>query len=103
IMLVSGADDQMWPSPDLADIAVRRLESRGHAYPFRHLEYKGAGHLISVPYGPTTIRSMSLTVEGLTNISLSQGGSARADAEAGADAWRRTLEFLAEAVKQRGR
>src|SRR5215468_9482364 len=103
ILLISGADDQMWPSPDLANIAVRRLESRGHAYPFRHLQYEGAGHLISVPYGPTTMRSMSLTVEGLTDISLSQGGSARADAEAGADAWRQTLEFLAEAVEQRRR
>jgi len=103
ILLISGADDQMWPSPDLANIAFRRLESRRHAYPFRHLQYEGAGHLISVPYGPTTVRSMSLTVEGLTDISLSQGGSARADAEAGADAWRQTLEFLAEAVEQRRR
>ena len=51
-LLVSGSDDQMWPSSALADIAMCRLEMHRHPYPFRHLKYEGAGHLILVPGGP---------------------------------------------------
>jgi hypothetical protein len=84
----------------LADIAVRRLETRGHAFPFRHLRYEAAGHLISVPYGPTTERVISLSVHGVNHLSLSQGGTPRADAEAGIDAWRNLLQFLEEGVSR---
>ena len=100
IQLVSGTDDQMWGSDVLANIAVRRLQTRGHAFPFRHLRYEGAGHLISVPYGPTTLRVISLTVQGVNHLSLSQGGTPRADAEAGIDAWRDLLQFLEDGVKR---
>ena len=54
VQLVSGLDDQMWPSSDLADIAFRRLEAHHHPFPFRHLKYPGAGHMILVPYWPLT-------------------------------------------------
>lgn len=69
----------MWGSSVVADIAVRRLERCGHAFPFRHLKYEAAGHIISVPYGPTTVRAVSLSVQGLTDISpvLGPGGSGR--------------------------
>src|SRR5262249_20676260 len=42
VLLVSGTDDQMWPSAELGDIAIRRLEAHRHPYPFRHLKYEGA-------------------------------------------------------------
>jgi BAAT / Acyl-CoA thioester hydrolase C terminal/Acyl-CoA thioester hydrolase/BAAT N-terminal region len=100
IQLVSGTDDQMWGSAVLADIAVRRLQTRGHASPFRHLRYEGAGHLISVPYGPTTVRFISLTVQGVNDLLLSQAGTPRADAEAGIDAWRDLLQFLEDAASR---
>ena len=103
ILLVSGSDDQMWPSSDLADIALRRLQAHRHPFPYRHLKYEGAGHLISVPYGPTTVRDIGLPVEGFAGYLYHQGGSTKADAEAGIDAWRRTLEFLEEAVAERER
>src|SRR5262245_35724651 len=38
----------MWPPSPLAEIAMRRLETHRHHYPFRHLKYEGAGHLILV-------------------------------------------------------
>ena len=101
ILLVSGADDQMWPSSALADIAMRRLETHRHAYPFRHLKYEGAGHLILVPGGPRTTRTLGLRVEGMSGRLLSMGGTPKADAEAGVDAWRSLLEFLEAGVKGR--
>jgi dienelactone hydrolase len=101
ILLVSGADDQMWPSSALADIAMRRLEAHHHPYPFRHLKYEGAGHLILVPGGPRTSRTLRLQVEGMSDRLLSMGGTPKADAEAGVDAWRSLLEFLEAGVKGR--
>jgi hypothetical protein len=52
VQLVSGVDDQMWPSSDLADIALRRLEAHHRPFPFRHIKYPEAGHTIVVPYWP---------------------------------------------------
>jgi dienelactone hydrolase len=101
ILLVSGGDDQMWPSSALADIAMRRLEAHQHPYPFRHLKYDGAGHLILVPGGPRTTRTLRLQVEGMSDRLLSMGGTPRADAEAGVDAWRSLLDFLEASVKGR--
>jgi len=100
VQLVSGLDDQMWPSSDLADIAFRRLEAHRHPFAFRHLKYPGAGHMILVPYWPLTqARIHGLQVEGLRDVLLTQGGSVKADAEAGIDAWRDSLVFLADATK----
>jgi dienelactone hydrolase len=98
VLLVSGTDDQMWPSSDLADIALQRLQARGHRHRFEHVRYEGAGHTILVPYGPRTSLVSSFSVPGLEGYLYSQGGSARANSAAGADAWRRTLAFLADAA-----
>jgi dienelactone hydrolase len=100
VQLVSGLDDQMWPAADLADIAFRRLEAHHHPFAFRHLKYPGAGHMILVPYWPLVgARVHSLQVEGLRDQMLAQGGSVKADAAAGIDAWRDSLAFLADATK----
>ena len=99
VQLVSGVDDQMWPSSDLADIALRRLETHRHPFPFRHLKYPEAGHTIVVPYWPLPeLRVVTLTrVDGLQDCPLLQGGTVKADAEAGIDAWRDLLVFLDDA------
>ncbi len=99
VQLVSGVDDQMWPSSDLADIALRRLETHRHPFPFRHLKYPEAGHTILVPYWPLPeLRVLTLArVEGAQDYLLFQGGTAKADAEAGIDAWRDLLAFLDDA------
>jgi dienelactone hydrolase len=99
VQLISGGDDQMWPSSDLADIALRRLETHRHPFPFRHLKYPEAGHTILVPYWPLPeLRVLTLArVEGAQDHLLFQGGTAKADAEAGIDAWRDLLSFLNDA------
>jgi dienelactone hydrolase len=99
ILLVSGTDDQMWPSSDLADIAMRRLESKNFRFPFRHLKYRDAGHLILLPFGPRTTRVIGFKAEGFAGMLYTQGGTTKADAEAGTDAWREMLQFL-EAARQ---
>jgi bile acid acyltransferase/acyl-CoA thioester hydrolase-like protein len=42
-------------------------------------------------------------VEGLQDQQLTMGGTPRADAEAGIDAWRNVLRFLEDAVQSRNR
>jgi BAAT / Acyl-CoA thioester hydrolase C terminal len=59
----------------------------------RHLKYEGARHLILVPGGPRTTRTFRLQVEGMSDWLLSMGGTPKADAEAGVDAWRRPPGF----------
>jgi BAAT / Acyl-CoA thioester hydrolase C terminal len=75
ILLVSGTDDQRWPSPELADIALRRLGAHRHPLPFRHTKYPGAGHLILVPYWPLTVRDVGLRVEGFAGCLYASSGS----------------------------
>ena len=53
-----------------------------------------------MPYGPTTVRVINLSVQGVNNLALSQGGTPRADAEAGIDAWRSVLRFLEDGVSR---
>jgi dienelactone hydrolase len=101
VLLASGTDDRMWPSSVLADIAMRRLEAHHHSFPFRHLKYEGAGHAILVPYGPRTVRAVGIPVQGIGEQLYDQGGTPRADAEAGVDAWRNVLSFLADSLNGR--
>ena len=98
ILLVSGEDDQIWPSSVLAEIAIRRLAKHRHAYPFRHLRYEGAGHGIYIPYSPTT---QIAYVHAVNGVHYTGGGTPRANAEAGVDAWRHVRAFLEEGVSRR--
>jgi hypothetical protein len=84
-----------------ADIAMRRLETHRHSYPFWHLKYEGAGRQIRVPGGPQTVRTLRLRVEGASEQLLDMGGSTKTDAAAGSDAWRSVLEFIEAGAKGR--
>ena len=48
------------------------------------------------------MRAIALQMEGLSGYLYSLGGTPRADAEAGVDAWRNLLGFLEDGVKSRG-
>jgi len=81
-----------WPSSDLADIAFRRLEAHRHPFAFRSPEVSRRRHMISgallAAYPGSNSRPAS---RGLRDVLLTQGGSVKADAEAGIDAWRTPL------------
>lgn len=89
VMLISGSDDQMWPSARFCELAVDRLRAHEHPFPCEHLHYAGAGHLITPP-GLAPERS---TTMGRFKV----GGSEEANAAAGADAWPKVLDLLARA------
>lgn len=90
VLLVSGTDDRLWPSTRFSEMVVERLEANGHAYPYEHLRYEGAGHLPSVPYSaPITTQSGPIDF----------GGTLEANRYASADSWERVLDFLEEHLK----
>jgi dienelactone hydrolase len=95
ILLISGQDDQLWPSAALAQIALRRLTQHDFAFPVEHLSYPSAGHLIGIPYTTTTVRHARHRVLGYD---FSFGGTPAADAFAQADSWPKVLAFLTTAI-----
>jgi dienelactone hydrolase len=87
ILLISGTDDQMWPSTEMCAAIVERLKQHEHPFPFEHLQYEGAGHAIVNGYTPLK----NSIVAG--NFVL--GGTVEANARAMADSRPKVLEFLA--------
>ena len=59
ILLISGQADRM-SSPRLAEVAVRRAQQHHFAFPVEHVSYPQAGHLLTLPYLPTTLRYDSI-------------------------------------------
>ena len=90
VLMFSGSDDQMWPSLNLADLAVQRMIARNFPHPYEHVSYAGAGHFIRFPYSPT----ISEIFHPLTKQMMALGGSPEANHIANLDSWRRCLSFL---------
>lgn len=92
VLLISGEDDQLVPSTLMADMVAERLVRHGHPHPVEHRRYPGAGHQLGLPNRPTAGQTRRHPIWGKT---FAYGGTARANARAAADAWRRVLDFLA--------
>ncbi len=94
ILMMSGSDDQMWPSLMLADIAAQRLLRHNFAHKFEHITYAGAGHFIRFPYSPTITEIFHPVVKTL----MALGGDTVSNAAADRDSWARLLGFLAASL-----
>ncbi|MEO0775739.1 MAG: acyl-CoA thioesterase/bile acid-CoA:amino acid N-acyltransferase family protein [Bacteroidota bacterium] len=91
LLLISGEDDQVWPSTMMANRIVQRLVERDFPYEFLHLSYASAGHNFAgggqgcgIPYLPA---------EDYSN-SSARGGTDRGNALAAADSWQQILRFI---------
>lgn len=91
ILMLSGADDALWPSGPLSEVARQRLERHEFPFPYEHISYPDAGHAFPPPYMPATD---SLSPKGFL-----RGGSTEGTARAMENAWRRILEFLDETLR----
>lgn len=92
VLLISSGQDDGWPSTELSDVAMRRLKDHEHPFPYEHVVYPEAGHLIA---GPPHRPATDVTYPG-PGVTFSGGGSPQATAHARANAWKRTVEFLRE-------
>jgi dienelactone hydrolase len=86
VLLLSGEGDLVWPSNYLSDVAYHRLMSQGHAWPFQHLAFPGAGHNIGPPYFP------SLLLYG--QFQDRAGGDPRSDISAAVSGWAAVLAMF---------
>jgi dienelactone hydrolase len=96
ILLLSGEDDQMWPSTLMCEMLMGRLVAHGFPHRHEHLRYPGDGHLITAPYLPTTVNFQRHPVVGHT---FTYGGAPREQARANADSWPRVLAFLRDSLQ----
>lgn len=86
VLLVSGKDDQIWPSSLMAARLMERLRQHKHPYADENLSYDGAGHWIPAEYLPTAGERQ--------RIKLMIGGTPEGTALAQDDSWPKILHFL---------
>jgi hypothetical protein len=91
ILLISGEDDQTWPSSWFSDRVVERMQSHGKGDRVRHLKYPHAGHGIPLPYFPATAHDMLHPVE---KTGFKNGGTDEGDALAAEDSWLQIRRFI---------
>ena len=97
VLLISGQDDQMWPSSFFCKLVIDRLDKHNHLYPYKHLNYKGAGHMIGPDFMPKTFTIMRHPVK---DTLYELGGNAKDYAFASSDSWSKTMRFLGQKLKQ---
>jgi dienelactone hydrolase len=88
VLLMSGKEDNLWPSSMLSEAVIGRLRSNSFSFPFEHVAYERAGHLIS------SIRDDDVT---------RRGGTTEGNALAQRDGQRRFLEHFDRALGKTGR
>jgi dienelactone hydrolase len=91
ILLISGQDDQMWPSARMAAMVAERLAQHGYPYPVQHLCYPNAGHWIGTPFFPASTTYGHHAINGEL---YAYGGTVAGNAFAMADSWAQLLQFL---------
>lgn len=89
VLLLSGKDDQIWPSSLMATRVMERLRRRGHPYADEHLSYDKVSHSIPSEYLPTAGERHKMK--------LMIGGTPEGTALALADSWPKILGFLIKA------
>lgn len=91
VLLISGRQDQLWPSSAMSDAVMARLDAAKFKPVHQHLAYDDAGHaafgLPLAPDSPNLARLGQL------------GGSAAGNQAARQDAWPKALAFLDDAFR----
>jgi hypothetical protein len=86
LMLLAGADDQIWPSTMMAERIMSRLRLHGHAYPDQSVTFADVGHSIPYVFLPTR--------GNWQDSSFAVGGTPQGMAKAQISAWPQILKFL---------
>ena len=92
ILMLGSADDQVWPSCDLANIAMQRLRNKKHPFGDQIYCLPNAGHTgAGIPFSPSTGVSM---FDPPMNAVLALGGTPEGNAAAQRFTWDKILSFL---------
>ncbi|WP_458207679.1 acyl-CoA thioester hydrolase/BAAT C-terminal domain-containing protein [Haladaptatus sp. NG-SE-30] len=90
VLLVPGGRDTVWPSTELSNRVIDRLERHDHPWSFEHREYPDAGHTVRVPY--------RFGEDDSSDGEHRFGGTNEANAHASADAWHHALRYLQKGI-----
>jgi pimeloyl-ACP methyl ester carboxylesterase len=93
ILLLSGKDDQIWPSSLMAARLMERRRRHGCPYPDEVLSYNAVGHWIPTEYVPTAGERQRMK--------LMIGGTPQGTVLALADSWPKILHFLITASTEK--
>ena len=97
ILMISGEDDHVWHSWEMADDVVSRLKHAHFAYSFQNLKYAHAGHAAGRPeIVPAWHRDVRNPTSGREE---DLGGSPQGDAESSIDSMPKVIEFLKRALQ----
>lgn len=97
MLLISGDDDGVWPSTDMANAIVSRLKSAHFPYPVEVLKYPHAGHMAGRPEIVPAWHGM--VRQPVSGRAMDLGGSAKGDAQSSLDAIPKVLEFLRKSLE----
>jgi dienelactone hydrolase len=96
ILMISGDDDGIWSSREMADAAMRRLETAHFRYRFEHLSYPHAGHRAGEQWiMPAWSSGVRQPVSGEPQ---NLGGTPEGNAASTLDAGPKVLEFLRQSL-----
>jgi dienelactone hydrolase len=84
LLLLSGKDDQLWPSSRMSEMIMERLAKHNFPFSYEHIPYDAAGHLISQRRDDATKR----------------GGTKEGNRFAQEDGQRRILAFFSRCFKR---
>jgi dienelactone hydrolase len=95
VLLVSGGDDQVWPSPFLAELAMQRLNHSGNTKTARHLHltYPRAGHGVGRAPG---LPAAPIIIAGQNGVLYSLGGSKAGNARSAQHSWPQVISFFVQ-------
>jgi len=96
LLLISGKDDKMWPSPFYCDIIMQHLDECNSPIFRKHLSYENAGHLILPALAPIRIEAQQ---DPTTGRYYEIGGQPNAQAEANKNSWEQIINFFANTPK----
>lgn len=89
ILLLSGEDDQLWPSTFMARQIVKRLAAARFPFRYEHVSFPNAGHLITPDSNPSLLEAKHPT-----GVAIAFGGTKHGNREAQKKAWAKVMEFL---------
>jgi len=87
ILMISGKEDQQWPSDVMSELLIERLEQAEYPYEFRHVSFEDAGHRPGIPFSPLPIEARQ---------TFANGGTARGNAQAGVEGLSQTRAFFTQ-------
>lgn len=100
ILLLSGLDDQVWPSAMMSDMIADRLNASGFRFPVENVQFEQAGHLISRNLATIESGRTGQIPIGEKMYAYSNGGTIEGDKAAIVQSREKILSFLHQATSE---